>query len=203
MTKRIGTWTHRLQVGDRGRWTQVDLVVVDDGLGRIDLSRTKPQEGGAALGSVLDVGPTPGPNVVRAIELAVAFAISEAGCPRHSVELHRIRILSGDATAAAIAVAVVLATWDALGFAGAPEQLRALDGIALGPPEDPLDFDPVPSCRPWALFRQDDHGNRFLVERFADRPQAEAARHDFEARGHKQLYWVERAHGTVGGVKLD
>ena len=45
----------------------------------------------------------------------------------------------------------------------------------------------------WALFRQDDHGNRFLVEKFPDREQAEAARRDFESRGHKQLYWVEQA----------
>ncbi|MFD5462811.1 SPOR domain-containing protein [Kitasatospora sp. NPDC127059] len=41
------------------------------------------------------------------------------------------------------------------------------------------------------VMRQDDNGNRFLVA--ADLPEAEAHRlaAEFEARGHKQLYWVE------------
>lgn len=43
----------------------------------------------------------------------------------------------------------------------------------------------------WVLCRQDDHGIRYEVERFTDRAAAEAARESFEARGHKQLYWVE------------
>jgi hypothetical protein len=43
---------------------------------------------------------------------------------------------------------------------------------------------------PWELWRQDDHGNEFLIQRFDDRASAEAARDEFIARGHHQHYWV-------------
>jgi hypothetical protein len=46
----------------------------------------------------------------------------------------------------------------------------------------------------WALWRQDDNGHRFLVCVLPTREQAEAARKDFEARGHKQVYFVEPFH---------
>ncbi|PJN22646.1 hypothetical protein [Kitasatospora sp. CB02891] len=42
------------------------------------------------------------------------------------------------------------------------------------------------------VMRQDDNGNRFLLARGLTRPAAEALAAEFEARGHKQLYWVER-----------
>ncbi|MFD8483141.1 hypothetical protein [Kitasatospora sp. NPDC059673] len=41
------------------------------------------------------------------------------------------------------------------------------------------------------VMRQDDNGNRFLLARGLTRPAAEALAAEFEARGHKQLYWVE------------
>jgi hypothetical protein len=43
----------------------------------------------------------------------------------------------------------------------------------------------------WAVGRQDDNGNRFVVQRGLSRPEAERLAAEFEARGHKQLYWVE------------
>ncbi|WP_282202442.1 SPOR domain-containing protein [Kitasatospora fiedleri] len=41
------------------------------------------------------------------------------------------------------------------------------------------------------VMRQDDNGNRFLLARGLDRVEAESLAAEFEARGHKQLYWVE------------
>lgn len=43
----------------------------------------------------------------------------------------------------------------------------------------------------FGLFRQDDNGNRVEMARFATQREAEHERDVFEARGHKQLYWVE------------
>ena len=50
----------------------------------------------------------------------------------------------------------------------------------------------------WALWRQDDNGNRFLIARFASAQAAEAEQRRFEALGHKQTYWVQRAGDTPG-----
>lgn len=62
-------------------------------------------------------------------------------------------------------------------------------GAADGQPVHPACPD-VGEAR-WALWRQDDNGHRFLVCVSPTRQQAEAAREDFEARGHKQIYFVE------------
>ena len=43
----------------------------------------------------------------------------------------------------------------------------------------------------WRLWRQDDHGNEVVVADFAMRAEAEAAREEYEARGHHQHYWVQ------------
>lgn len=43
------------------------------------------------------------------------------------------------------------------------------------------------------MLRTDDNGNRFLVARFACRAKAQAEAQRYEARGHKQLYFVEAA----------
>ncbi|MEZ0088896.1 SPOR domain-containing protein [Streptacidiphilus sp. EB129] len=51
-------------------------------------------------------------------------------------------------------------------------------------------------ARPSVLMRQDDNGNQFVVARFADVEQAQRAADEFEARGHKQLYWVEGPAST-------
>ncbi|MEV0533200.1 SPOR domain-containing protein [Kitasatospora sp. NPDC050463] len=44
------------------------------------------------------------------------------------------------------------------------------------------------TCR---VMRQDDNGNRFVVAKGLGRAEAERLAAEFEARGHKQLYWVE------------
>jgi len=43
----------------------------------------------------------------------------------------------------------------------------------------------------WALWRQDDNGNRVRVETFGTREAALARQAQFESRHHKQIYWVE------------
>jgi hypothetical protein len=45
----------------------------------------------------------------------------------------------------------------------------------------------------WRVMRQDDHGNIFIV---ADSLSEEAAKdlvHQYEVKGHKQMYWAERS----------
>jgi hypothetical protein len=44
----------------------------------------------------------------------------------------------------------------------------------------------------WALWRQDDNGNKAHVETFTGYRKARAALGRFEALGHKQMYWLER-----------
>ncbi|MFD7904289.1 SPOR domain-containing protein [Kitasatospora sp. NPDC059722] len=49
------------------------------------------------------------------------------------------------------------------------------------------------------VMRQDDNGNRFVVARGLAKDEAERLAAEFEARGHKQLYWTEaeRAAGDA------
>jgi len=49
----------------------------------------------------------------------------------------------------------------------------------------------------WELWRQDDNGNRYLIAHFATRDVADAERRRFEALGHGQTHWVERADGSA------
>ncbi len=42
------------------------------------------------------------------------------------------------------------------------------------------------------VLRQDDNGNVFEVKRFADESAANEVAVAMEAKGHKQIYWVER-----------
>jgi hypothetical protein len=44
----------------------------------------------------------------------------------------------------------------------------------------------------WAVYRRDDNGNTFFVRGRLTREEAERLATEFEARGHKQTYWVER-----------
>ena len=44
----------------------------------------------------------------------------------------------------------------------------------------------------WAVHRQDDNGNRFIVEKGLSLETAEALVLEFESHGHKQTYWIER-----------
>ncbi|MFG2911823.1 SPOR domain-containing protein [Kitasatospora sp. NPDC048298] len=41
------------------------------------------------------------------------------------------------------------------------------------------------------VMRQDDNGNRFVVAKDLDPAEARRLAAEFEARGHKQMYWVE------------
>ncbi|MEV5505852.1 SPOR domain-containing protein [Streptomyces orinoci] len=45
---------------------------------------------------------------------------------------------------------------------------------------------------PWLVIRQDDNGNRYRVGRYATRTEAERVADRLDAKGHKQLYIVER-----------
>jgi hypothetical protein len=58
--------------------------------------------------------------------------------------------------------------------------------------------DPTPACRSegtWAIHRQDDNGNRFVMQTGLSREEAERLVTEFEARGHKQVYWIEAEQG--------
>lgn len=49
-----------------------------------------------------------------------------------------------------------------------------------------------PITLPWLVIRQDDHGNRYRVGRYATRDEAQKVADALDVRGHRQLYWVER-----------
>jgi hypothetical protein len=57
-------------------------------------------------------------------------------------------------------------------------------------PSEPLD-PPAREAATWTVYRQDDNGNRFVVERHLSQADAERLAAEFEARGHKQFYWAE------------
>lgn len=42
----------------------------------------------------------------------------------------------------------------------------------------------------WQLWRQDDNGQKFLVETFSLEQEAQAQLEVLESRGHKQTYWI-------------
>lgn len=44
----------------------------------------------------------------------------------------------------------------------------------------------------WVVIRQDDNGNRYRVGRYATREEAERIADGLDARGHEQLYVIER-----------
>jgi hypothetical protein len=48
----------------------------------------------------------------------------------------------------------------------------------------------------WSVWRIDDNGNTFLVRERLSRDEAERLAAEFEARGHKQMYWVEGPAGA-------
>ena len=51
-----------------------------------------------------------------------------------------------------------------------------------------LDADALPE---WALWREDDNANRFEIERYRCYAKAAEQERVFEARGHRQSYWVD------------
>ena len=51
--------------------------------------------------------------------------------------------------------------------------------------------DPDRPATTWAVHRQDDNGNRFIVGTGLSRDEAERLAVEYDAHGHKQFYWVE------------
>ncbi|AZK96311.1 MULTISPECIES: SPOR domain-containing protein [Streptomyces] len=49
----------------------------------------------------------------------------------------------------------------------------------------------------WLVIRQDDNGNRYRVGRYATEDEARKMVDKLDAKGHRQLYSVERAEGSV------
>jgi sporulation related protein len=50
---------------------------------------------------------------------------------------------------------------------------------------------------PWLVIRQDDNGNRYRVGRYATKDEAQKIADRLDARGHRQLYSVERIGQTA------
>lgn len=71
--------------------------------------------------------------------------------------------------------------------AGGDDTLSPAAPAVKPPPRAPPVPDPPPRR---ALWRQDDHGNRVLIDVLPDRAAADARRAAFEARGHRQTYRV-------------
>jgi len=53
---------------------------------------------------------------------------------------------------------------------------------------------PMPT---WAVVRQDDNGNRFVVQTGLNHEEAERLVAKYQDLGHKQLYWAEQEHKTI------
>jgi hypothetical protein len=51
----------------------------------------------------------------------------------------------------------------------------------------------VPRSRPFRVVRLDANGNEFTIRATSSRCEADGLVREFEARGHKQTYWIERS----------
>jgi len=51
--------------------------------------------------------------------------------------------------------------------------------------------EPDRSTTRWQLKRQDDHGNRYVIADFDSKEAASQMMAEYEAKGHKQTYWIE------------
>lgn len=49
----------------------------------------------------------------------------------------------------------------------------------------------VPRDSTWSVYRIDDNGNVFVVRKNQNQDEANCLVAEFEARGHKQMYWTE------------
>jgi cupin 2 domain-containing protein len=58
----------------------------------------------------------------------------------------------------------------------------------------------APGAMPFALWRQDDHGHRFLVGRYPNLDAAEQQRAELTRTLHKQTYWIVAADETQEGT---
>jgi hypothetical protein len=52
----------------------------------------------------------------------------------------------------------------------------------------------------WSVWRRDDNGNVFLVKSGLTEDDALRLVREFEAKGHKQTYWVTKASKALGGT---
>jgi len=50
---------------------------------------------------------------------------------------------------------------------------------------------PLESRDLWAVWRVDDNGNGFVVREHLSQEEARGVADEFEAHGHKQMYWIE------------
>jgi hypothetical protein len=58
-------------------------------------------------------------------------------------------------------------------------------------PSGPLTFGLETGDHTWAVWRQDDNGNAFQISGGHSAADAERMCAEFEARGHKQHYWMQ------------
>lgn len=65
----------------------------------------------------------------------------------------------------------------------------------LGDLFDTLDIDARDAATRWNLLRQDDNGNKFLVDSFTGYAKAAARLVQFGAGHHKQICWLEEVAG--------
>jgi hypothetical protein len=67
-------------------------------------------------------------------------------------------------------------------------------GLLVDPDGRKIEITAAESSEPleprWAVWRQDDLGNPFLISAGHARSEAEQLCREFEARGHKQIYWI-------------
>jgi hypothetical protein len=64
------------------------------------------------------------------------------------------------------------------------------------PSVHPSEDDKLQQCPGWIVKRLDDNGNIVEVTRTSEKKAAEKIAMDFEAKGHKQMYWVEKLMST-------
>lgn len=70
---------------------------------------------------------------------------------------------------------------------------RGTDSMSTQDSEQQVgDHDSGPAQRAWCVWRVDTHGNRAMMRRCDSQQEAEDVAATFEAKGHKQGYWVER-----------
>ncbi|MCC6977774.1 MAG: heavy metal translocating P-type ATPase [Candidatus Melainabacteria bacterium] len=88
-------------------------------------------------------------------------------------------------------------------FAAAPEKFLPSAQTKTAP-VPAAQSEPAASCcaheKKFEVWRQDDNGNQFVVDKFATQEQAEASAKTLMDRGHKQLYWVQVSRKKELGV---
>jgi len=82
--------------------------------------------------------------------------------------------------------------WQELGIGGAENKKYVdwiLDRIIRPEFERILNIETVES---WCIMRMDDNGNEFIVSDGHSFDEATRIVQEYEAKGHKQIYWVKR-----------